>query len=62
LIVSTNDWLLGATPEQTDWISRNSIQVDVKEKCGLKVHSCISWTERRTLKLTIMASIDFLAE
>jgi hypothetical protein len=32
LVVSTNDWLLGATPEQTDWISRNSIQVDVKEK------------------------------
>ena len=32
LIVSTNDWLLGAMPEQKDWISRNSIQVDAKEK------------------------------
>jgi hypothetical protein len=31
LIVSTNDWLLGATPEQKVWILRNSVQVDVKE-------------------------------
>ena len=32
LVVSTNDWLLGASVEQQDWLSRNSVLVNVKEK------------------------------
>ena len=42
LIVSTNDWLLGATPEQKVWILRNSVQVDVTEPM---------WVESATLYL-----------
>jgi len=32
LVVSTNDWLLGASLEQQDWNFRNSVLVNVKEK------------------------------
>ena len=31
LVVSTNDWLLGASDEQVAWLSANSVRIDVTE-------------------------------
>ena len=43
MVVSTNNWLLGATPEEVAWLEKNSIVVNVEEPM---------WCEESLLALT----------